>query len=161
MSSSKPLTGGKVLFVLLAFFGVVVGVNATMTVLAVETLSGTEVASAYSASLAYKNDILAAREQEARHWAVTARTVRSADDVKLVLEAQNGQGQPVTGVTFSVRLQRPVDKRQDHAAALSETRQGTYAGELTGIAPGQWDLLIEAAAESGTLFQSKSRIVLN
>jgi nitrogen fixation protein FixH len=49
--SPKPLTGGKVLLMLVAFFGVVFGVNFTMANLAIKTLPGTEVDSAYSASL--------------------------------------------------------------------------------------------------------------
>ena len=48
----KPLTGRKVLFLLVAFFGVVIAVNLVMMKLAIQTLPGTEVDSAYSASLA-------------------------------------------------------------------------------------------------------------
>ena len=59
-ASPKPLTGRKVLFVLLAFFGVVIGVNMIMMRLAIQTLPGTDVDSAYSASLAYENEIAAA-----------------------------------------------------------------------------------------------------
>ena len=53
--------GRKVLFMLLGFFGVVFGVNFLMMKLAIDTLPGTEVDSAYSASLAYEQDIVAAR----------------------------------------------------------------------------------------------------
>jgi len=56
----KPLTGRKVLLILIAFFGVVIGVNVTMMRLAILTLPGTEVDSAYSASLGYEKEIRAA-----------------------------------------------------------------------------------------------------
>jgi len=46
--SPKPLTGAKVLFMLLAFFGVVIGVNMIMMRLAIQTLPGTDVDSAYT-----------------------------------------------------------------------------------------------------------------
>ena len=49
--SPSPLTGRKVLLMLVAFFGVVIGVNVIMMKLAIQTLPGTEVDSAYSASL--------------------------------------------------------------------------------------------------------------
>ena len=48
--SPKPLTGGKVLAMLLAFFGVVIGVNMIMMRLAIQTMPGTEVDSARPAS---------------------------------------------------------------------------------------------------------------
>ena len=50
----KPLTGRKVFILLVAFFGVVIGVNLVMMKFAIQTLPGTEVDSAYSASLAYE-----------------------------------------------------------------------------------------------------------
>ncbi len=58
--SPKPLTGRMVLVMLVAFFVVVFGVNGLMMTLAVQTLPGTEVDSAYSASLAYEKEIGAA-----------------------------------------------------------------------------------------------------
>ena len=76
-NSPKPLTGRKVLFMLVAFFGVVIGVNMTMMKLAIVTLPGTEVDSAYSASLAYEKEIMAARDQDARNWKIDAHVQRS------------------------------------------------------------------------------------
>jgi nitrogen fixation protein FixH len=52
--SGRPLTGRMVLIILLAFFGTVIGVNVTMMKLAIATLPGTEVDSAYSASIGYE-----------------------------------------------------------------------------------------------------------
>jgi nitrogen fixation protein FixH len=78
-ASPKPLTGGKVLAMLVAFFSVVMGVNFTMMKLATLTLPGTDVDSAYAASLAYENEIAAAREQDARNWKVDAHLARDAN----------------------------------------------------------------------------------
>lgn len=64
----RPLTGRTVLICLIAFFGVVIGANLTLAKFAIDTLPGTEVDSAYSASLAYEREIGAAREQAARAW---------------------------------------------------------------------------------------------
>ena len=75
----KPLTGGKVLFMLVAFFGVVFAVNFLMAKLAIDTLPGTEVDSAYSASLAYEKEIAAAHDQDARNWKVDAHIERGPD----------------------------------------------------------------------------------
>ena len=66
-NTPRPLTGRRVLFYLVAFFGIVIGVNVVMMKLAIDTLPGTEVDSAYRASLAYKNEIAAAQDQNRRN----------------------------------------------------------------------------------------------
>jgi nitrogen fixation protein FixH len=156
------LTGRKVLAMVLAFFGVIIAVNATLTVLAVETLSGTEVASAYSASLAYKNEISAAQRQNERHWDVTAAARRDASGhVSVSVAARDARGTPIGGLALNVRLQRPVDKRFDRDVTLAEISPGTYAAALDDIVAGQWDLVIEADSGGAAMFRSRSRIVLN
>src|SRR5450432_614696 len=96
--SPKPLTGRKVLIMLLAFFGVVFGVNFLMMKLAIDTLPGTEVDSAYSASLAYENEIAAAHDQNARNWKVDARVQRGADGgATLQVEARDDSDKPMSG----------------------------------------------------------------
>src|SRR5436305_11824380 len=90
VASPPPLTGRKVLVMLLAFFGVVIGANLAMMRLAIQTLPGTEVDSAYSASLAYEREIGAARDQDARHWKVDAHIARaSGGGAAVELEARD------------------------------------------------------------------------
>src|ERR1700694_851184 len=112
LASPKPLTGRKVLFMLLTFFGVVFGVNFLMMKLAIDTLPGTEVDSAYSASLAYENEIAAAHDQNARNWKVDAHVQRGADGgATLQVEARDESGKPMSGLKFEGRLERPTDRR--------------------------------------------------
>ena len=156
------LTGRKVFAMVVAFFGVIIAVNLTMTVLAVETLSGTEVASAYSASLAYQNEIEAAQRQDDRHWNVSAATKRDASgNVNVSVNARDAQGVPLKGLRLSVQLQRPVDKRFDRDAVLAEQAPGIYAVRFAAVAVGQWDLVIEADSDGAAMFRSRNRIVLN
>jgi nitrogen fixation protein FixH len=161
-SAPKPLTGTKVFLMLVAFFGLVIGVNVTMMKLAIATLPGTEVDSAYRASLAFSSDIAAARAQEQRGWRVNARVERKVDGATLVnVEARDRNGAPLSGIGFSARLARPTDKRADRVVVLDERGSGTFRGMAAGIHPGQWDLVIEAEGTSGRLFLSTTRIVLN
>src|SRR3982751_4201038 len=109
--SPKPLTGRKVLFMLLAFFGVVIAVNMTLMKLATLTLPGTDVDSAYSASLAYENEIAAAHDQNARNWKVDAHIQRAPDGgATLQVEARDNAGQPMSGLEFKGRFERPTDR---------------------------------------------------
>ena len=135
--SPKPLTGRKVFFLLVAFFGVVIGVNLVMMRFAIETLPGTEVDSAYSASLAYEKEIAAAREQNLRNWRIDAHVQRGPDGgATLQVEARDTNGRPMSGLKFQGRFERPADKRADQPVALAETGIGIYRGTASPIAAG-------------------------
>ncbi|NPU10758.1 MULTISPECIES: FixH family protein [Bradyrhizobium] len=159
---STPLTGRMVLAMLVAFFGIVIGVNVVMMKLAISTLPGTEVDSAYSASLGYEKEIAAARAQDARRWQVEAHIERGAGGAAVVqVNARDASGNPVSGLTFQGRLERPADKRADQEVALAEVGIGIYRGTAEAIAPGQWDLVLEGDSSGRRLFMSKNRVLLN
>ncbi|WP_315776384.1 MULTISPECIES: FixH family protein [unclassified Bradyrhizobium] len=164
-SRSNPsfqLTGGMVLAMLLAFFGTVIGVNVYMMKMAISTLPGTEVDSAYSASLGYEKEIAAARAQEARRWQVEAHIERGAGGAAILqVNARDASGNPVSGLSFQGRLERPADKRADQEVALAEVGIGIYRGTAEAIAPGQWDLVLEGDSSGRRLFMSKNRVLLN
>jgi nitrogen fixation protein FixH len=159
--SPRPLSGRAVLAWLVAFFGVVIGVNVVMMKLAIDTLPGTDVDSAYKASLAYNGEIHAAQDQAARRWSVTGQLERNPDGAAAVnVEARDASDVPLTGLVFSVRLSRPADKRADRVAALSERAPGLYRGHVADVGLGQWDLVIEADRGSERLFLSRNRVIL-
>jgi len=158
----RPLTGRKVLFMLVAFFGVVIAVNLVMMRLAIQTLPGTEVDSAYSASLAYEKQIAAARDQNARNWRVDAHVERSGQGgATLQVEARDHNGQPMPGLKFHGRFERPTDRRADLPVVIAEVGIGIYRGSALAVAPGQWDLVLEGVSAGQRLFLSKNRVLLN
>ena len=160
--ATKPLTGTKVFLMLVAFFGVVIGVNVTMMKLAIATLPGTDVDSPYAAGLAYDREISAAHEQAARKWQINAHIERRADGgAALQVEARDASGRPMTGLKFGGRLERPTDKRADLAVELTESGIGIYRGNAAAVAPGQWDLVIEGDARGERVFLSRNRVILN
>ena len=161
-ASPKPLTGGKVLAMLVAFFGVVFGVNMTMMQLAIKTMPGTEVDSAYTASLAYEKEIATAHDQNARNWKVDAHVERGPDGgATLRVEARDNNGKPMSGLKFQGRFERPTDRRADQPVEMAEMGIGIYRGNAPDIAAGQWDLVIEGVAAGKRMFMSKNRVVLN
>jgi nitrogen fixation protein FixH len=162
IAAPRPLTGRVVLLCLIAFFGTVIGVNMLMMKFAIDTLSGTEVDSAYRASLAYESEIAAARDQDKRNWKVDAHVERSTNGSALVrLDARDANGTPLSGLKFSGRLERPTDKRVDREVELAESGIGTYRGSAADVLPGQWDLIIEGEARGARLFLSRNRVILN
>ena len=161
-STPKPLTGRFVLIVILAFFVVVIGVNVTMMTLAISTLPGTDVDSAYRGSLDYQHEIDAAHEQDQRDWKIATAIARHADGTAaLQVDARDHDGQPLAGVAFSGRLERPADKRDDKAVAFTEAGAGVYRGSVSELAAGQWDLVLEGDIAGKRVFLSKNRVVLN
>jgi nitrogen fixation protein FixH len=162
IAAPRPLTGRVVLFSLIAFFAVVISVNLLLAKLAIDTLPGTEVDSAYSASLAYENEIVAARDQNMRNWKVDAHVERHADGAAMVqIEAHDSAGAPIPGLKFLGRFERPTDRRADQPITLAEVGSGIYRGSVASVAPGQWDLVLEGDAEGQRMFLSKNRIVLD
>ncbi|MES2600752.1 MAG: FixH family protein [Pseudomonadota bacterium] len=160
-TAGKPLTGRAVLIILVAFFGVVIGVNLVMMLFAIDTLPGTDVDSAYRASLAYEREIQAAHEQDTRHWRVEGHLARSAaDSADVRITAHDSKGAPLTGLDFSARLERPADKRADRAIALTEVETGIYMGRAEGILAGQWNLVLEGDAGGKRVFRSRNRVML-
>jgi nitrogen fixation protein FixH len=146
---------------LVAFFGIVIGVNMIMMRLAIQTLPGTEVDSAYSASLAYASEIAAAHDQNTRNWNVDAHIGRNPGGGATVqVEARDKQGAPISGLKFRGRFERPTDRRADQPVALAEIGIGIYRGNAV-VAPGQWDLVLEGEAAGRRMFLSRNRVLLN
>jgi nitrogen fixation protein FixH len=160
-AAARPLTGRTVLLLLLAFFGVVIGVNSIMIALAIGTMPGLESEKPYQAGVAYNAEIEAAREQSNRHWTVLSHVSRDAQGrTAISVDARDAGGAPLTGLTVTVRLLRPADQRSDRTIALGESGPGGYQGEAGGVAAGAWDVEIDAARASQRLFRSRSRIVM-
>ena len=115
-----------------------------------------------SAGLAYDREISAAQDQAARKWKVSAHVERRADGgAVLQVEARDAAAQPLAGLKFGGRLERPTDKRADLAVELAEAGIGIYRGNAASVAPGQWDLVIEGDATGSALFLSRNRVILN
>jgi nitrogen fixation protein FixH len=158
----RPITGRFVLIAVVSFFAVVIGVNVVMMRLAIATLPGTEVDSAYSASLAYQKEIQAAHQQDERDWKVDAHIERQATGIAgLTVDARTQDGERLAGLSVFGRLERPTDRRADQVFEMTEGSAGSYRGNAHGVAAGQWDLVIEVDRDGQRLFLSRNRVVLN
>lgn len=154
----KPLTGTKVLAVLLGFFAVVMAVDGVMMYFAVSTFSGEVEAHPYERGLAYNRDIAQSREQAARDWKVDVSVARgAAGAARVTAKARDAAGAQASGLAMTATLAAPADKKKDAQVALHEVAPGLYEGE-TALAPGWRDLLLVAAKDGKELFRSKNRV---
>ncbi|MGL4324933.1 MAG: FixH family protein, partial [Beijerinckiaceae bacterium] len=122
------LTGRKVFIMLAAFFSVVSTVNFYMMSIAIRTMPGVDVKSAYESSQNYNRDVQRARAQEARGWQADVTFLNGASRL-ISLTLKDKSGQPVTGLDVTVRFAHPSDRKADHVAALIELASGQYQGE--------------------------------
>jgi len=159
--SEFRLTGFHVLATLVAFFGIVAGVNVVMIRYALTTHSGEVTAHPYEKGLAYNSAIREAREQEARGWKVDGRTTRTLDGrAQIEVSARDAAGAALTGLKLHALLAAPADVKRDHAIELTEMAPGVYRGAAAAPA-GAWEVELTASREGKVLFQSRNRITLN
>lgn len=142
----KPLTGRKVFFIAVAFFGVIIAVNLTMAVQAVGTFPGLETSNSYVASQTFDADRAA---QEALGWDVAAEL----EDGRLRIAITGQDGKPVAPGQISAMLGRTTMRGQDSAPDLLFDGIAHVADVKAG--PGKWELRIAAVAADGTAFRQR------
>ena len=156
----RELTGWMVLYLIVAFFAVVIGVNAFMAHEALSTFGGVETDSSYKAGQMFERDVAMAKAQDAQHWRVDAKVTATADGGALLdIVARDASGVPLTGMTATALFARPTDQRLDRTVAVTEDGAGHFRGNAD-ITAGQWDLIIELTRQGNRLFRSKNRIVI-
>jgi nitrogen fixation protein FixH len=156
----RPISGRMVLLCFIGFFGVVAAVNAVMIRAATSTFSGVETGSSYKAGLAFKNELAAARAQDALHWQVSGRLWRQgARQASVEITALDQNGAPLSGLALTARLAHPTDARRDHELPVSGAGAGLFRGVIEA-GPGQWDLIVDLWRADERLFRSKSRVIL-
>lgn len=154
----KPLTGLKVLAIIVGFFLFVGAVDGLMIYKALKTFSGEVVAHPYERGLAYNQDIAQSRQQAARDWKVDVRLVRAASgESEILIAAYDAQGAEITGVEMSALFAAPADLSKDVRLKLEERAPGRYAGRAA-LPVGLRDLVLTAERGGRELFRSKSRI---
>ncbi len=157
---SRELTGRAVLLMLLAFFGVVIGVNVIMARFAVTTFAGLETDSSYKAGLAFTAEHQAAERQAARHWKVDVAFASPGGGVREIdVVVRDAAGKPLTNLVADGELAHPTDARRDVVLDLEPQGEGRYRARAQAGA-GQWDLVIDFAQGGERVFRSKNRVQL-
>ena len=134
--AATPFTGRKMLFAILAFFGVVIAANMTMLVFAVNSFGGLVVENSYVASQSFNEDVAAAQAQPMYRWSIA---VAGRDALTASIAHENGN--PVQRLSLTAIAARPSHERETLSIPLSEAAPGEYRGE-TGLAPGQWRITL-------------------
>lgn len=157
----RGLTGRGVFLILAGFFGLIFLVNALMVSIALDTMPGLTTDGGYRASQRFNRDLAAARERDARRWAVEARVARDATgSAAATVSVRDAEGAPVERVSIDARLEHPLRRAEDRRLDMARAGTGLYAGTAERVSPGAHDLVLEISRDGELLYRSRNRLVL-
>lgn len=144
------MTGKRVFWYFLAFFGCIAAVNAVMMTLAIRTHSGVVTDHAYEKGLAYNQVVAAEKKQEALGWSGNISYANGA--LSFTLQDKNHAALIPDKATATIT--RPTEQGMDFAVELKMAQT-----VVQFPAKGVWDVRVDAMV-GNTNFQQSKRIVV-
>ncbi|MCA3560465.1 MAG: FixH family protein [Aestuariivirga sp.] len=154
--AEKELKGHHVLAMIVAFFGVIFGVNFLMAYLANATWSGLVVENGYVASQSFNSDLARAKAQEALGWNVGF----SHDRDSVTVAFADAKGASIDTLNLTGRLQRTVTDRQDQQLTFAWMGSGLYSAPAR-LGPGLWEVEIDGKGGGVAGYHKIFRFVVN
>lgn len=153
MKKEKEFTGKHMALTVIAFFGVIIGVNVVMIVSSARTWTGLVVPNSYVASQEFQDRADAARAQDDAGWTMD---IDYRGGELLVSLQEHGQTLEVPDASAFVR--RPVGGHDDATVKLIE-RDGAYRGAIA-LAPGVWDITVTSGNTELGPIERETRITV-
>jgi nitrogen fixation protein FixH len=153
--SRQGFTGGHMLALMGAFFGVVIAVNMTIATLARTSWTGLVVPNSYVASQGFNARLKEARAQALLGW--TPSVTLAAGELRFML-TQDGRRVGLAGAEALVH--RPVSGTQDRVVELAPTSDGDLAAPLD-LEPGVWIVETHARTSDGRAYRDIRRMVVS
>jgi nitrogen fixation protein FixH len=131
----KPFTGRHMVYIMIAFFGVIIAVNLTMATLASRTFGGKVVENSYVASQKFNDWLAESRAQERLGWTTQVRVDR-ARRVTVKVATANGT---LAGATVEAIARHPLGRAPERILHFTEDQGGFYrSGHALPL--GRWQL---------------------
>ena len=153
------LTGRHVLIAMLAFFGIVVGVNITFVHLALSTWTGLTDHDSYRTGLSWNRTLEQDAAQKALGWTtdIDSRSAWSEANqgwrLAVTLVVRDAHGRPVDGLVIDGEARHPVAEADDRTLTYAGTPGGVYAGTAILPGAGNWELKLIATAADGSVYR--------
>ena len=146
--TTKPFTGRRMAAILIAFFGVVVGVNFTLATLATRTFGGVVVQNSYVASQKYNQWLAQAKRQDELGWKVTAA---------LDAERRVGLAISVSGTQVRGFARHPLGRAKDIPLEFDAAPEGQLRSDQA-LPAGRWlvHLLVQKDGNKARLIEELS-----
>ena len=152
-ATAYRMKGWHVAAGVVAFFAVVIGVDAAFMTLAYRTHPGQVAGKPYEAGLVYNKHLAQERAQARLGWRASAE----ARPEGVVVRLRDRDGLALAGLDVTATLERPATERGKTTLKLTETEPGRYAGQAPGLS-GAWDTRIVARADGGQIFEANRRL---
>jgi nitrogen fixation protein FixH len=138
-SPTARFTGWHMWAILIAFFGVVIGVNVLLAVVSAQSWTGMVVEDPYIAGQGFET------QRKAHEAQITAGWVADFSYANGVarLTVMDGNGKPVDLGAVTVEVTRPVGGHEDQTPVLTRRADGSYEAPLV-LPNGAWDATITA-----------------
>ena len=161
MHASKGLRGVHVLWMVIAFFALVIGADTYFIIRAVNTFPGEEVKNSYVLGLDYNREIEVREQQEKLGWTAEAGIVNDGKTALVVRFVDRAQS-PVTGLRVDASYFVAGGGRAEHRLPLIEGMPGEYRAYLDDAHAGRAEFKIVAGrgADSPTLFSASKVAVI-
>lgn len=157
----RELKGWHVLVMILAFFGVTIGVNSVFVSYALSTFSGEDETQPYLKGLAYNRTLAEKDAQAALGWQAQIDAQRIDGGETLVrVRILDRDAKPLNTLEVTMRLRNPVNSYLDRYLTLHARGQGDYEARITDLSRGQWDIIARTRANDGTGFVATRRVLL-
>lgn len=137
----RVFTGRDMAAVLIAGFGVVIGINLLMAALAVGGFSGVVVENSYVASQRFNGWLDEAQRQRALGWSAQAERLEGGRIVVTTLAVP-------ADATVSAMLRRPLGRSDFQRLLFKKAAPGRFLS-TQAVAPGRWIIRVEIAASGG------------
>ncbi|OWK18922.1 cytochrome oxidase [Mesorhizobium amorphae CCBAU 01583] len=151
----REFTGKHMLLTILAFFGVVIGVNLTMATLANTSWTGLVVENTYVASQQFNQKAEEGRVQAALGW--TSKLTIAEGEVRYSL-SDAGKPVPLQGV--KVLFRHPAYEAEDKSITLASAVGQEFAAQHTPR-DGVWIVEIDADAGLAQPYRDVRRIMIS
>lgn len=157
----RELKGWHVLVMILAFFGVTIGVNSIFVSYALSTFAGEDVKQPYQKGLEYNQQLAGRQAQAALGWQASIAARREANGEALVMvRLRNSEEQPLSALDVDVQLRHPVNAHLDRSLKLKALGDGVYEARVADLKRGQWDVVASTRNSENVAFTASRRVVL-
>ncbi|MEM6682785.1 MAG: FixH family protein [Pseudomonadota bacterium] len=131
------MSGRTVLFALVGFFAVVIGVNALMATLAIGTFDGAVEDDAYRSGLDFNDRIASAKAQADMGWTAS---VNLTPDREIEVFLKDAQSSPLARAQLTGLLWRQTARNMDAPLSFQEREPGQYVASIPIDSIGRYEL---------------------
>ena len=132
---TRRFTGKHMTAIVVAFFGTIIAVNATMAVFATRTFGGKVVENSYVASQRFNGWLEAARAQERLGWTSAA----ALDETRHVVVRLDSGEAPLADAMVTAVARHPLGRQAEVPLRFAADGQGAYRSDRA-LPAGRWQV---------------------